>query len=69
MVEKELTPLPTWIVRTKTGYSVPLEMAPLHCTNCGATWYPRIKPDGTIIIPKACAANECRTGAWRKIRR
>ena len=28
-----------------------------------------IKPDGTIIIPKACAANECRTGAWRKIRK
>jgi len=71
----KLTPLPDWIqvvVNSKTWalkkFKVKKSMKPLECTNCHYKWYPRIRSDGTIELPKACANNDCRTTAWRKIR-
>lgn len=69
----KLTPLPDWIqvvVHSKTWklvkYKASKLLKPLCCTNCKYKWFPRIKNDGTIIIPGTCPS--CRTKAWRKIR-
>ena len=68
MVKKELTPLPKWIKWTQSkGHHVTLE--PLKCTNCETEWYPRINGDGGINLPSACANNNCRTAAYRKVRK
>jgi len=63
----KLIPLPPWIMWSKgLGHYVTIE--PIKCTLCGYEWYPRIKNNGAVILPVACANNGCRTKHWRKIR-
>jgi len=71
-MDKKLTPLPDWIVKdqsVRSGYKIKKSLKPLQCTNCYTTWYPRIKGDGEIILPQACANPACRTKAYRKVRK
>jgi len=63
-----LTPLPDWIIPNTENddHHIRFSLKPLYCTNCKHTWYPKIKIDGTILVPGTCPV--CRTKAWRKIR-
>ncbi len=58
--------LPDWIVydSKKKEYRVTLD--PVTCQRCGYTWYPRVKTDGSIEIPVACASTDCRSKIWWK---
>jgi len=64
MVDQMMPNLPSWIEfdEEKRVFKVTLE--PVKCQKCGTEWYPRIKSNGQIVMPRACAKVGCRNKLW-----
>ena len=68
IVDQMVTILPPWILFDERERIFKVTFNPVICQKCGIVWYPRIKSNGQIVIPRACAKRRCRNKLWWKKR-
>ena len=64
IVDAMMPNLPDWIEFDDDKRVFKVIIEPFVCQKCGAKWYPRIKANGQVVMPKSCAKVGCRNKLW-----